>query len=251
MKFFKKNTRVLLTALALIVAVSLLTVSCGKNDTPEKSEAPSSGTALENSTPVNKTEAPVEVPPVSDPAGDAGEDVRPEEDFVATMPQQEGETADGHPIIKAVDFSLTDQNGNRHNLKDYAGKVVVLNFWQSWCGPCKMEMPDFQEVYENYGENQNDVVILGVQTPKNALNTIYAQEQLDAEGIAQFLTDGGYTYPTLMDYTGEMFFNHSIQSFPTTYFINPDGYVYGLVPGMIDKDTLTKLIEDTKTFKAD
>ena len=68
----------------------------------------------------------------------------------------------------APDFTLTDQNGVRHTLSDYKEKVVLLNFWATWCKPCKMEMPDLQAVYEDYGKNQEDVVILGVANPKTS-----------------------------------------------------------------------------------
>ena len=73
-------------------------------------------------------------------------------------------------MIPAPDFTLTDQYGKIHSLSQYRGKVVFLNFWASWCGPCKQEMPDIQALYEQYGENKGDVVILGVANPKTEEN---------------------------------------------------------------------------------
>ena len=66
------------------------------------------------------------------------------------------------PEVPAPDFTLLDQYGAEHSLSDYEGKVLFLNFWTTWCGYCVQEMPHIQELYEEYGENQEDVVILGV-----------------------------------------------------------------------------------------
>ena len=74
------------------------------------------------------------------------------------------------PVVPAPDFTLTDQYGNTHTLSDYEGKTVFLNFWATWCGPCKSEMPDIQALYESYGENEGDVIILGVASPKTEKN---------------------------------------------------------------------------------
>ena len=65
----------------------------------------------------------------------------------------------------AIDFELVDQYGNTHKLSDYKGKVVFLNFWATWCPPCKMEMPNIEELYKEYNYNKGDVVILGVAQP--------------------------------------------------------------------------------------
>ena len=70
------------------------------------------------------------------------------------------------PEIPAPDFTLTDQNGEPHTLSDYKGQVVFLNFWATWCGPCKQEMPDIQAMYEEFNQNSDEVVILGVANPK-------------------------------------------------------------------------------------
>ena len=63
---------------------------------------------------------------------------------------------------KAPDFNLKDQYGVTHSLENYKGKVIFLNFWATWCPPCKKEMPDIENIYKEYGENKKDVVILGV-----------------------------------------------------------------------------------------
>lgn len=67
--------------------------------------------------------------------------------------------------IPAIDFTLVDQYGNTHTISEYKGKVIFLNFWATWCPPCRMEMPDIEAIYEEYEKNSGDVIILGVAAP--------------------------------------------------------------------------------------
>lgn len=145
--------------------------------------------------------------------------------------------------LPAPDFTLIDQYGNEHTLSDYKGKVVFLNFWATWCGPCKMEMPDIQELYEEYGENQNDVVFLGVANPKTDERP--NNSDIPVDEIKTFLTDNGYTYPTAMDLTGDIFMNYYVSAFPTTYMIDKEGNVYGYVTGTLTKDIMENIIKQT------
>lgn len=140
----------------------------------------------------------------------------------------------------AVDFTLTDQYGNTHTLSDYKGKVVFLNFWATWCPPCKQEMPHIQALYEEWGENQKDVIFLGVANPKSKA---YPNNQDGTkEEITAFLADNGYTFPTVFDETGEILNAYSISAFPTTFMINKEGNVMGYVPGMMTKDIMESVI---------
>lgn len=145
------------------------------------------------------------------------------------------------PILPAIDFTLTDQFGTEHTLSDYKGKVVFLNFWASWCGPCKREMPDIQKLYEEYGYNEEDLVVLGIANPKSE-GYPYNQDTT-VEELTQFLEDGGYSYPVVMDTTGEMFDAYGIFSFPTTFMIDKDGNVYGYVSGAISKDMMDNIVK--------
>jgi len=143
----------------------------------------------------------------------------------------------------AYDFILTDQYGNKHTLSDYKGKVVFLNFWASWCGPCQREMPDIEELYQKYNLNQDEVVFLGVANPRSEA---YPQNSDEEKGeIMKFLEKNGYTYPTVFDETGEIFMNYYITAFPTTFLINKEGNVLGYIPGMITKDIMENVIEQT------
>lgn len=94
-----------------------------------------------------------------------------------------------------------DQNGQEHTLSDYKGKVVFLNFWATWCGPCQREMPEIQQLYEDWGENTGEVVVLGVANPMDPDRPGNA-DSLTAGEIGGWLEEKGYTYPTVMDETG-------------------------------------------------
>ncbi len=146
-------------------------------------------------------------------------------------------------VTPAFDFTLTDQYGNKHKLSDYKGKVVFLNFWATWCPPCKKEMPDIEELYNKYNLNQDEVVFLGVANPKSVE---YPRNQdVEKEEIKSFLEDNKYTFPTLFDETGEVFRNYNISAFPTTFMIDKEGNIVGYVPGMMTKDIMINVINQT------
>jgi len=138
----------------------------------------------------------------------------------------------------APDFELTDQYGNVHKLSDYRGKTVFLNFWATWCPPCREEMPYIQQIYEENGSNGGDVVVLGI----DAVNT---GREGSASDVAAFLSDKGYTYPVVMDEGGSVLNKYGISAFPTTFMIDKDGYVYGYYQGGMTKDTMESIITRT------
>ena len=144
----------------------------------------------------------------------------------------------------AIDFELKDQYGKTHKLSDYKGKVVFLNFWATWCPPCKMEMPDIQKIYEKYEKQgeKSEVVVLSVVAP----NT---QDEKDVEGIKAFLEENGYTYPVLMDDGGYTFGAYRISSLPTTFMIDKEGNVFGYVQGGLTQEAMESIIEQTITGK--
>lgn len=140
--------------------------------------------------------------------------------------------------IPAPDFTLTDQFGKEHTLSDYQGKTVFLNFWGTWCPPCRSEMPEIQELYENYGRNEEDLIVLGIAAPE------YGQEGT-VEDITKFLDENGYTFPVVMDETWEMFYYYSISAFPTTFMIDSAGNVFGYVEGAITGDIMESIVQQT------
>lgn len=139
----------------------------------------------------------------------------------------------------AIDFTLTDQYGNSHTLSDYKGKTVFLNFWATWCPPCRAEMPDIQKIYDSYKENGDDsLVILGVASPGQG-------QEGSLEEVAGFLEENGYTYPVLMDTTGEQFAAYGVYALPTTFMIDRDGNVFGYVSGQLTEEIMLDIIRQT------
>ena len=163
-----------------------------------------------------------------------------------TAEEVSGETAaDARPVIPAVDFELEDQYGNIHRLEDYRGKTIFLNFWATWCLPCKAEMPDIQKLYEKSStEGEDAVIVLCVAAPN------MGQEGSEEE-IAAFMEEKGYTYPVLMDTEGELFASYGIMSFPTTFMIDRDGNVFGYVSGMLSADMMDSIVRQTLDGKMD
>lgn len=169
---------------------------------------------------------------LSDPAG--AESAPTEE----TAEPAEAETLpDEGSAVSAPDFTLTDQFGAEHTLSDYRGKVVFLNFWATWCPPCRAEMPDIQKLYESYGD-AGEVVILAVATPGVSGET-------DEAGVAAFLAEHGYTYPVVMDPTGQVLSDYGISAFPTTFMIDREGSIFGYVPGAMSGEIMQSIIDQT------
>lgn len=137
----------------------------------------------------------------------------------------------------APDFKIYDQNGELHSLSEYRGKIVFLNFWATWCGPCRREMPSIQELYKEYGENTGDVIILGLSTPDIGSND-------SREDIIHYLSDNGYDFPTLIDETKRTMFDYKISAFPTTVIISRDGNVVSNIAGALEKEDIQRIIDN-------
>ena len=148
-------------------------------------------------------------------------------------------------MLPAFDFTLTDQYGNTHTLSDYKGKTVFLNFWATWCPPCKREMPEIQALYERYGENEGDLIVLGVANPKTVEYPNNSDETQDV--VEKFLKDNGYTFPVVMDLTGDTFSQYMISAFPTTFMIDKDGNVFGYASGSLSGDMMESIVQQTMT----
>ena len=142
-------------------------------------------------------------------------------------------------IMPSMDFTLVDQYGETHTLSDYKGQTVFLNFWATWCPPCKQEMPYIEELYQEYGYNKEDVVILGIAAPNLG-------QESDIAHITNFLEENEYTFPVVMDEDGSMFQAYGLRSFPTTFMIDTNGNVFGYVPSALPKDTMINIIEQTQ-----
>jgi len=147
------------------------------------------------------------------------------------------EVSSTHP---GIDFSLFDQYGNKHNLSEYKGKVVFLNFWATWCPPCNKELPDIEALYKDYKSNQGEVIFIGVTNPTS--EEYPNSQDIEKKKIQEFLSEKGYSFPTVFDETGDLLNSYQISAFPTTFIINKKGNIIGYVPGMMTKDIMKNVI---------
>ena len=146
-----------------------------------------------------------------------------------TPPAQEQQEQTLHA---APDFTVYDGDGNAVHLSDFKGKPVVLNFWASWCGPCKMEMPDFNEKYQELGE---DIQFLMVNMTDGDRETV--------EIASEFVAGQGYSFPVFYDTAQHAAMVYGVYSLPTTFFIDAEGYPVAYAAGAIDSDALQQGID--------
>lgn len=142
----------------------------------------------------------------------------------------------------APDFTLTDQYGKEHTLSDYNGKIIFLNFWATWCSPCRSEMPEIEQLYQDHGCNTEDLIVLGVAGPGLG-------REGSAEDITAFLEENEYTFPVILDETGILFYQYGIQAYPTTFMIDADGNLFGFVRGAISREIMDNIIKQTMEGK--
>lgn len=133
------------------------------------------------------------------------------------------------PKVEAPDFTAVDADGTEVKLSDYVGKPIVLNFWASWCSPCKSEMPEFNAAWE---ELEGEVQFLMVNMTDGARETV--------ESAREYVEGEGFTFPVLFDTKSEAAIAYSAYSLPTTYFIDAEGYMTARAVGAIDGETLQK-----------
>ena len=130
----------------------------------------------------------------------------------------------------APDFSLRNLQGNYENLNNYRGQVVVLNFWATWCVPCRVEMPSFEKLYRRY--RSEGVIVLAVTLDKNA-----------GQKVKSFVHEYGISFPVLLDEKGEAEQLYPSMTIPFTYVIDREGRVVARVDG-------AKNWESDETFEA-
>jgi thiol-disulfide isomerase/thioredoxin len=181
---------------------------------PDAGSTPSGG---ESSSPGGESSSP------------AGEDV-----------SQDGEDAsqdrDAESRMKAPDFEVQDFDGNVVRLSDMLGMPVVLNFWASWCPPCKAEMPDFNKVYEELG---GDVQFMMV-------NAVGANGETREAG-ADYVSSEGFSFPVYYDMEQDALTQYGIRAFPTSIFIDSEGFIVAGVEGAINQETLLRGINMIKS----
>jgi thiol-disulfide isomerase/thioredoxin len=149
-----------------------------------------------------------------------------------TAPEEPTETTENQPTEPsahiAPDFTMLDKEGNEVTLASFFGKPIILNFWASWCGPCKMEMPEIQKFYEQYGEEIHFLLVS-------------VDESLDT--AKTFITDSGYTFPVYFDTTSMGGYLYGASSIPLTYFIDAQGNLAAYYMGAMSESILQQGVD--------
>lgn len=147
----------------------------------------------------------------------------------STESTNQPETSSSENKNLAPNFTVYDLEGNEVNLTDFFGKPIILNFWASWCGPCKMEMPDFNEAYATY---KDEIEFLMVNMTDGSRETV--------EKASSFIAESGYTFPVYYDTEYSAAITYSVSSLPTTYFLNAEGELVTYAKGAINATILEK-----------
>lgn len=152
---------------------------------------------------------------------------------VAATPT-ETETTEEETVepVAAPDFTALDSEGNSVQLSDYLGTPVILNFWASWCSPCKSEMPDFDAAYQQYGE---DIQFMMVNMTDGDRETV--------EVAKDFIAESGYSFPVFFDTEYSAAMAYGVTSIPATYFVNAEGNLVAYGIGPLDLEALETGIE--------
>lgn len=137
------------------------------------------------------------------------------------------------------DFTLTSLDGEKVTLSELRGKKVILNFWNTWCPPCKAEMPHMQNYYEQYAKEENVEIL--------AVNLTAGERDVTADAkintVMTFKNSFKLTFPILLDTKNEVELDYQIIEIPTTYFIDSLGTVQHVIRGPMDLDMLESYVK--------
>lgn len=151
------------------------------------------------------------------------------------------DTAAGSPKAAkgklAPEISLNDFSGQTVKLSDFRGKIVILNFWASWCPPCKSEMPELDEAAREFASG-TDAVLLTVNLTDGSRETV--------DKARKYITDNKYSMTVLLDTQGKAASAYSITSIPTTYVIDKQGVIINSIVGPTTKNALKDYVNQLK-----
>ncbi|MCS6935975.1 MAG: TlpA family protein disulfide reductase [Candidatus Bipolaricaulota bacterium] len=136
--------------------------------------------------------------------------------------------------FRAPDFELADLDGNYVRLSDLVGRPILLNFWASWCPPCRKEMPDLQAFAHEHGDK---IAVVGVNWNDTR------------DEVERFLNEYGVSYLNLLDTNGKVFVRYGLTGLPTTFFIDEEGIIRGKWLGSLTKaDIISAFQKTTRAF---
>lgn len=163
---------------------------------------------------------------------DSGEEVIGEKD------KNESQDLLGKPIgdigigLESPDFTLTNLNGEEVALSDYRGKIVIVNFWATWCHWCDLEMPDLNKIHV---ENE-DLVVLAVNVMENE------------DTVRQYIEDGSYEFEVVLDTDGKIASDYLVNGLPNSYFVDRDGILQYIKVGIISNDELLYVVDAIREY---
>ncbi|NLB81220.1 MAG: TlpA family protein disulfide reductase [Clostridiaceae bacterium] len=143
-------------------------------------------------------------------------------------------------ITPAINFTVLDAVGNQVKLSEKFGKPIILNFWASWCPPCKNEFPHFQKAYNRYKDKINFFMV----------DLVDGQRETIEKGKL-FVREHKYTMPIYFDTTNQAAKAYRITSIPMTYFIDKEGNIVNLFQGQISEEKLLQVIENLLSYNVE
>jgi peroxiredoxin len=132
---------------------------------------------------------------------------------------------------KPPEFRLLGLDGSSHDLSEYKGKPLILNFWGTWCPPCRDEMPAFQTIYDKWKDK--GVQLVGINLSEEKLS------------VSNFAEEVGAKFPILLDRNKQIEKKYGLKQYPTTFFISADGKIQDIVIGgpMSETDIQTRIVK--------
>jgi len=163
-----------------------------------------------------------------------------------SAPKKENKISESMKVDKKVSFSSLEVGGLAPNfdlrtiqgksaqLDDYEGKPVLINFWATWCPPCRAEMPEIEEFYEKY---KNDVVVLGINL---------TQTEASIDGVKAFVNEYNATFPVLLDEEMNVSTLYKVQGYPTSYFVDGKGIIRQKIVGAMSYDYMVNQLKEMR-----
>lgn len=149
-----------------------------------------------------------------------------------TVVEEEPENTKIEAGLKIPNFKMSTLEGDTIELSEYEGKIVLLNFWASWCGYCDREMPDLEKV-----DQDSDVVVIAINSREKK------------SVVEEYIADGKYDFLTILDEKGVYSDKFVVNSLPTTFFIDEDGILIGQALGMLTLEEMESIIQNIRDDK--